>query len=61
MTKNNEIDVLGAGLCGSLLAVLLARRGLQVSLWERQADPREKSLAGGRSINLALASRGIRA
>ncbi|MGB5345793.1 MAG: NAD(P)/FAD-dependent oxidoreductase [Woeseia sp.] len=61
MTDPNSIDVLGAGLCGSLLSVMLARRKLAVTLWERQPDPRRKSLAGGRSINLALASRGIRA
>ncbi|MGB5740465.1 MAG: NAD(P)/FAD-dependent oxidoreductase, partial [Woeseia sp.] len=61
MSNAKTIDVLGAGLCGSLLAVLLARRGLDVTLWERQADPRKRSLVGGRSINLALASRGIRA
>jgi kynurenine 3-monooxygenase len=60
-SKRPPIDLLGAGLCGSLLSILLARRGHGVTLWERQADPRRQSRAQGRSINLALAARGIRA
>ncbi len=59
--KNKKIDVLGAGLCGSLLAVTLARRGYRVTLWERQQDPRKHRAEAGRSINLAMAARGIRA
>ncbi len=59
--SEKRIDVLGAGLCGSLLAVLLARRGHSVTLWERQRDPRVHRGAAGRSINLAMAARGIRA
>lgn len=56
-----RIEILGAGLSGSLLAILLARRGLAVTLHERQADPRQSDAPAGRSINLALAARGIRA
>lgn len=59
--KNESIDIIGAGLCGSLLAVMLARRGMAVTLWERQPDPRRTRAAAGRSINLAMAARGIRA
>jgi len=59
--KRCAVDVLGAGLCGSLLAIFLARRGYRVTLWEKQADPRRNVQQQGRSINLALAARGIRA
>jgi kynurenine 3-monooxygenase len=55
------VNILGAGLCGSLLSVMLARRGHEVTLWERQQDPRTTKATAGRSINLALAARGIRA
>jgi kynurenine 3-monooxygenase len=51
----------GAGLAGALLALLLARRGLAVALYERRADPRQARPERGRSINLALAARGMRA
>ena len=56
-----EITLVGAGLAGSLLAVFLARRGHRVTLLERRLDPRETGASGGRSINLALANRGIAA
>jgi kynurenine 3-monooxygenase len=55
------INIVGAGLAGALLAVLLARRGFKVSLYDRRPDPRQADAEGGRSINLALAARGIRA
>jgi kynurenine 3-monooxygenase len=51
----------GAGLAGALLAVLLARRGFAVQLYDRRPDPRQATAERGRSINLALAARGIRA
>jgi kynurenine 3-monooxygenase len=54
------VNVIGAGLAGSLLAILLARRGFKVTVYERRADPRLASTDSGRSINLALAARGIR-
>jgi len=58
-----EITLVGAGLAGSLLAIFLARRGYRVTLVERRLDPRKPSTAtaAGRSINLALANRGIAA
>lgn len=58
---SRDVSIVGAGLCGPLLAVLLARRGLRVTLYERGPDPRQAAPAGGRSINLALAARGIAA
>jgi kynurenine 3-monooxygenase len=39
----------------------LGRRGYEVDLYERRADPREGNIVGGRSINLALSTRGIHA
>ena len=54
-----KVIILGAGLAGALLAVLLARRGYAPLVIERRADPRSASEQAGRSINLALADRGI--
>ena len=54
------VNVIGAGLAGSLLAILLAKRGFAVTVYERRPDPRLATVDGGRSINLALATRGIR-
>ena len=56
-----EITLVGAGLAGSLLALYLARRRYRVTLLERRPDPRKTGALAGRSINLALANRGIAA
>src|SRR5256886_6499997 len=53
--------LIGSGLAGGLLAAYLGRRGHDVDLYERRADPREGNMVGGRSINLALSTRGIHA
>jgi kynurenine 3-monooxygenase len=55
------VTIAGAGPVGTLLAILLARRGRRVQLYERRADPRLSSPERGRSINLALAARGLKA
>jgi kynurenine 3-monooxygenase len=54
-----EYTLIGAGLAGSLLALLLARRGESVRVFERRPDPRNVGYLGGRSINLALSERGL--
>ena len=54
----SDVGIAGAGLAGPLLAVFLARRGHDVTLYERRPDPRAAG-AAGRSINLALSARGI--
>jgi len=53
--------LIGSGLAGGLLAAYLGRRGFDVGLYERRADPREGNIVGGRSINLAISTRGIHA
>lgn len=53
--------LIGSGLAGGLLAAYLGRRGYDVKLYERRADPREGNIVGGRSINLAISTRGIHA
>jgi kynurenine 3-monooxygenase len=59
--RRERVTIVGAGLCGSLLAIMLKRRGCDVSVLERRADPRAGKAVAGRSINLALSARGIRA
>ncbi|MGA9341505.1 MAG: NAD(P)/FAD-dependent oxidoreductase [Rhodanobacteraceae bacterium] len=54
-----EITIVGAGLVGALLATLLGRCGFGVKVFERRPDPRTAGFIGGRSINLALAERGL--
>jgi kynurenine 3-monooxygenase len=60
MNKKN-IAIVGAGLVGSLLAIYLSKRGCRVSLYERRGDMRKGGAEAGRSINLALSTRGLRA
>ena len=59
MKKN--ITIIGAGLVGSLLAIILSKRGYKVKIFERRGDMRNENIAAGRSINLALSDRGIKA
>ncbi|MDT7674336.1 MAG: kynurenine 3-monooxygenase, partial [Pseudonocardiales bacterium] len=54
-----EVAVVGGGLAGCLLACFLARRGHQVTVYERRPDPRTAGAERGRSINLALSERGL--
>ena len=56
-----ELTIVGGGLAGALLATMLAQRGWSVDVYERRGDPRVEGYAGGRSINLALAERGLHA
>ncbi len=57
----NNITIVGAGLAGSLLAVYLAQKGYTVNVYERRGDMRKADTGGGKSINLALSTRGIHA
>jgi kynurenine 3-monooxygenase len=58
-SPDRKLTLVGAGLAGALLATLLARRGWSVDVYEKRPDPRAKGYEGGRSINLALAERGL--
>jgi kynurenine 3-monooxygenase len=59
---DRPINVVGGGLAGALLAVMLVRRGCgAIHVWDKRADPRRVRGERGRSINLVLAARGIRA
>ena len=55
-----QILIIGAGLCGSLLALRLAQRGYTVQLVEKRPDLRKVTQDAGRSINLALSDRGLK-
>ena len=59
--QHAPITLIGAGLVGALLAQQLAQRGIAVEVFEKRADPRSAGFVGGRSINLALAERGLQA
>lgn len=59
--KTEPILIVGAGLCGTLLAIRLAQRGHRVQLHEKRPDLRLEDTGAGRSINLALSNRGLRA
>ncbi len=62
MTRKTEtITLIGAGLNGPLLAIGLVRRGFRVEIYERRPDMRRVRMSAGRSINLALSTRGIHA
>src|SRR3954469_11221972 len=61
MSDKTKFALVGSGLAGGLLAACLGRRDYEVELYERRGDPREGNLVGGRSINLALSTRGIHA
>ncbi len=58
---SERIVVAGAGLVGALAALLLAQRGQRVVVVERRSDPLKHGWAGGRSINLAISTRGLTA
>src|SRR5579864_2839022 len=61
MTKAETITLIGAGLNGPLLGLELAKRGFQVQIFEPRPDMRRVHISAGRSINLALSTRGIHA
>ena len=56
-----DLVIVGAGPVGSMLALTLARRGYQVEVYERRPDMRRVDISAGRSINLAVSTRGLHA
>ncbi|MBS1730979.1 MAG: FAD-dependent monooxygenase [Bacteroidetes bacterium] len=61
MQEKKKIIINGAGLVGSLLGIYLKKRGHEVAIYERRPDMRLSGMAAGRSINLALSDRGLKA
>ena len=59
--RAERITLIGAGLNGPLLALGLVKRGFDVQIYERRPDMRRVKISAGRSINLALSTRGIHA
>jgi kynurenine 3-monooxygenase len=59
--KAETVSLIGAGLNGPLLALGLVKRGFRVDIYERRPDMRRVRTSAGRSINLALSTRGIHA
>lgn len=59
--SDKKYAIVGAGLVGSLLSVILAKRGYNTEVWERRPDMRTSEIVAGRSINLALSNRGLKA
>lgn len=60
MQKKEHILIIGAGLCGSLLALRLAQHGYSIDLVEKRPDLRKAAISAGRSINLAFSDRGMK-
>lgn len=56
-----HINIIGAGLAGSLMSVYFAQKGFSVKVYERRPDMRRNDIGGGRSINLAMSARAIKA
>ncbi len=56
-----HVLIVGGGLAGALLAVSLGQRGIRVSVYERREDIRKATIVRGRSINLAISTRGLHA
>lgn len=61
INKKEAVIISGAGLAGALLGCYLAQNGFKVELFERRDDMRVTEMSAGRSINLALSTRGITA
>lgn len=59
LDKTKTISIIGAGLTGSMMAIILARKGFQVEIFERRPDMRSYHISAGRSINLAISERGL--
>ncbi len=61
VSLTERITIVGGGLVGALLGVMLAKRGARVRIFERRPDMRSATISAGRSINLAMSDRGLRA
>lgn len=59
-TSRETVIIVGAGPVGVVQAMLLARLGYRVQLFEGRDDPRLAETSNGSSINLTLSSRAFR-
>ena len=60
MQTPKKIAIVGSGLVGTLLGIYLKRRGHTVHIYDRSPDIRKINFSG-RSINLVLSDRGVKA
>lgn len=58
---NEPINIIGAGLVGTLLAIYLSKRNYKINIYERRPDPRLMTLNSGRSITVTICTRGWKA
>lgn len=61
LDARRNVSIIGAGLVGSLLGIMLSKKGYKVTVFEKRTDPRLHTLQNNRSINLALSYRGWQA
>ena len=54
MTKKENILIIGAGLCGSLLALRLGQRGYNVRVIEMRPDLRKVDISAGRYFDFRV-------
>jgi len=57
LKENNDIAIAGAGLVGTLLGIYLKKKNFNVTVFDRSDDIRKVKFSG-RSINLAISTRG---
>lgn len=58
---SHKVTIIGAGLVGSLLGILLRKRGYEVIIYDRRPDIRNIPAPKGRTINLTISTRGWKA
>ena len=61
MTARGTVHVVGSGLVGPVTAMLLAKRGYRIEMFDRRADPRAHDAERGRSVNVVVSARGWKA
>ncbi len=59
-TYRKKVCIVGAGLTGSLLTIMLAKKGFEIDLYEKRPDIRKKLVSGNRTIAMSISVRGIR-
>lgn len=57
----NQVNIVGAGLGGTLMAIYLAQQGVDVTIFERQKFEKSSNRSNRRSFNVTLSERGLKA